>query len=562
MERRVILAITVMLGILILPSILWPPKKQANRLSGGLADSGYAVREPSSTSPNAPAPTATAPSAQPPNRPSAETVWVSSPSYRYGFSTNGGTLVAAELLDYQSFAKGDSSRRVQLIPQGSAALAHVLTNGNQSLSLADIRLTPSARSLRVGESGATLSFSGSVNGEPVSLDYRFTPDAYLFTVNGRVGGLEGSGAVLRLGLGDGLRSVEADSVDNFRNYALVTKATKTEKKSFASLKQGDSAVINGPFEWVGIKSKYFFLAATAFEEGDPPFGGAVMTGLSWTPAETKSLFGSRTSLIGTRAAVTVTLPVPPSGQFHYSVYAGPLEYKRLARLGHDLDDANPYGGFLRGLIQPVSVFVVNVLLWMHNNLHLAYGWVLILFGVLIRLLLWPLNQRAMASQLRMQAAQPLLQEVQNKYKNEPQKLQQEMMRLYKEYKINPVGGCLPMLLPMPVLFALFFVFGNTIEFRGVPFLWLPDLSRADPIFILPLLLGLSMYFLSKVGQKGLPPNPQAKTMLYVMPVMMTFIFLRLASGLNLYYSIQNLISVPQQYWLAQKRLREQGKPAK
>jgi YidC/Oxa1 family membrane protein insertase len=113
-----------------------------------------------------------------------------------------------------------------------------------------------------------------------------------------------------------------------------------------------------------------------------------------------------------------------------------------------------------------------------------------------------------------------------------------------------------MLLPMPVLLALFFVFANTIEFRGVPFLWLPDLSRHDPFYIIPVAMGLTMFGLSKVGQIGVPPNPQTKMMLYFMPIMMTVLFLNFASGLNLYYAAQNLFSIPQQYMIAKRRLRE------
>ncbi|HMG19073.1 MAG TPA: YidC/Oxa1 family membrane protein insertase, partial [Gemmatimonadales bacterium] len=143
-----------------------------------------------------------------------------------------------------------------------------------------------------------------------------------------------------------------------------------------------------------------------------------------------------------------------------------------------------------------------------------------------------------------------------KHKKDPERLQREMLRIYKEHKVNPFGGCLPMLLPMPVLLALFFVFANTIEFRGVPFLWLPDLSRHDPLFVIPVVMGLSMFGLSKVGQMGMPPNPQMKMMLYFMPVMMTVLFLNFASGLNLYYAAQNIFSIPQQYLIAKRRLRE------
>jgi YidC/Oxa1 family membrane protein insertase len=114
-------------------------------------------------------------------------------------------------------------------------------------------------------------------------------------------------------------------------------------------------------------------------------------------------------------------------------------------------------------------------------------------------------------------------------------------------------GCLPMLLPMPVLYALYFVFQNTIEFRGVPFLWLPDLSMRDPYYITPLLMGLSMYVMSWIGLRAAPPNPQAKVMSYMMPVMLTVLFLNLASGLNLYYAVQNIAALPQQWLLARER---------
>jgi YidC/Oxa1 family membrane protein insertase len=106
---------------------------------------------------------------------------------------------------------------------------------------------------------------------------------------------------------------------------------------------------------------------------------------------------------------------------------------------------------------------------------------------------------------------------------------------------------------MPVLFALFFVFQNTIELRGASFAWLPDLSRPDPLYIIPVIMGLSMFGLSKVGQMNMPPNPQAKMMLYIMPVMMTFLFLNFASGLNLYYAVSNIASIPQQWILARER---------
>ena len=196
----------------------------------------------------------------------------------------------------------------------------------------------------------------------------------------------------------------------------------------------------------------------------------------------------------------------------------------------------------------------------HWDLHLAYGLVLVFFGIMVRVLLWPLNQKAMRANMQLQAVQPLMKDLQERHKNDPQKLQQEMFKLYKEYNVNPLGGCWPMLLPMPVLFALFFVFQNTIELRGQSFLWLPDLARPDPLYIIPVVMGLSMYGLSKVGQIGMEPNPQMKMMLYIMPVMMTFLFLNFASGLNLYYAVSNIASIPQQWILMRERLKKNAAP--
>jgi YidC/Oxa1 family membrane protein insertase len=542
-ERRVILAIVLMLIVAIAPSLIWPPKKTAGR-ADGRTDS-----TPTPPPVTEPTPAPVRPSGRPAVRPSvepADTIWVTSSLYRLGFSTSGAQLVAAQLLQYHSFAPGDSAQYVQLVPPGRPFLAHrlVATGGGDTVSLADWTFRPSAPALDV-RTGSTLRFEAERGGARVAIEYRFLPDEYRFDVRGTVAGLGGSGAVLVIGLADALRSVEADTLDDYRHYAVVTKASKTERTDFSSLDPGERMVLDGPFEWVGVKSKYFLTAALTLEEGHPRFGGAIAVG------------GPRTGKAATRADIALTLAVPPGGGFTYQVYLGPLEYRRLASVGHSLDDANPYGwSFFRTLIQPVSVFVVNILLWMHESLNLAYGWVLILFGVVVRLLLWPLNQKAMESGIRMQAVAPVIKEIQDRYKADPERLQREMLRVYKEHKVNPFGGCLPMLIPMPVLLALFFVFANTIEFRGVPFLWLPDLSRHDPYYIIPVLMGLSMFVLSKVGQIGVPPNPQTKMMLYFMPIFMTVLFLNFASGLNLYYAAQNLFSIPQQYLIAKRRLRE------
>jgi YidC/Oxa1 family membrane protein insertase len=136
-----------------------------------------------------------------------------------------------------------------------------------------------------------------------------------------------------------------------------------------------------------------------------------------------------------------------------------------------------------------------------------------------------------------------------------------MMKLYKDHGFNPLAGCLPMLLPWPVLITLFFVFRNTIQLRGESFLWLPNLAAADPLYILPVLMGLSMFLLQFITVRSMPePNPQMKMMMWIMPIMMVAIFFRFASGLNLYYATSNLATIPQQWLIAKERkqLKDKG----
>jgi len=549
MDRRLLLAIALMLGVALVPSLLWPPARPASPT--GAADSVRpappAVENAAPAAvPTVPEPRTTAPSVQAPPAPGdtapERVVVVESDLYRYEFSTRGGRLRSATLREYRAFAPTDSGP-AQLLPPDSRLLAYAFVVGRDTLDFTASQLEPEFESVTVGSGGATLAWTGRLGSRDVRLVYRFRPDQYLFDVEGEIGG--GQEGILLLGLGPRLRAIDADTVADIRSYGVVTKANRTERLDFRSLDPGEVRTLAGPFEWVAIKSKYFLQAVMVMDETAPRLGGALAVG------------GPAPGRYETDVTVVTSLPVP-NGRFSHSVYVGPQEFRRLARIGHDLEDVNPYGWIFRPIIRPFANFIVRILLWMHETLSLSYGWVLILFGILVRVLLWPLNQKAMRSSTAMQAIQPELKALQERYKKDPQKLQQEMMRLYKEHGVNPLGGCVPLLIPMPVLFALFFVFANTIEFRGVSFLWLPDLSRADPFYIIPLFMGVSMFALSWLGQRGLPPNPQTKMMMYVMPVMFTFLFLNFSSGLNLYYAVSNVASLPQQWLISRERRKRLG----
>lgn len=574
MDRRTLLAIALLIVVLVVPSLLFPPSRHAPAAAGAdslaAAGSTAVASSPESTAavaaqaqsaaarpPQAPAPvpqvtksavsparTASLPQTAPDTTAPARTVTVASDLYRYRFSTRGARLIGARLMRYQSFAPGDSGA-AEIVPKDADFLTYAAVVGNDTVSFANWTFEPDHDSVSARTGPAELHWVARRGGVEVRLTYRFEPDRYLFHVSGEIHGLGGEQLVL-VNFGPRLRSIDADTTADIRAYGVVTKAQKTENLGFHSVSPGERHTLEGPFDWIAIKSKYFLGAILTIDEGEAKLGGAVAVG------------GERSGKYETRVQVTASLPAP-NGKFEHAVYMGPQEYRVLARIGHDFEDVNPYGWIFRPIIRPVAQFIVQILLWMHENLKIAYGWVLILFGLAVRIVLWPLNQKAMRSSMAMQAIQPEVKALQDRHKQDPQKLQQEMVKLYKEHGVNPVGGCLPMLIPMPVLFALFFVFANTIEFRGVSFLWLPDLSRADPYYIVPLVMGISMFAVSKIGQIGIPPNPQAKTMLYVMPPVFTLMFLRFSAGLNLYYAVSNIASIPQQWMIAQERQRRLGK---
>ena len=480
-----------------------------------------------------------------------DTIVVRSALYEYRFSTIGARLVGARFLRYRSMHPADTvggeKAPLDLIRPGESLLDSRMVFGADSAQFNATGFTANATTLDVSNGPATLTMSGVVAGRPVSIDYTFAADDYHIDIAGRMDNVGANGATLVTGLGNGFRDTESNIPENHRESGIVTKLDDTDLTRFNSLDPLQTRVLSGPFEWVAVKSKYFVVGYFAYDttrtDGIPgKIGGVIATAADTMPEKP------------VRARTAVTLPVGSDGTWNATAYIGPMEYDRLTAMGREFDDVNPYGwpGF-RTVIRPFAVAIRAVFVWMHQSLGLHYGLAIVLFGVLVRLLLWPLNQKAMRSMTAMQAIQPQLQAIQAKHKEDPARLQQEMLKLYRENKVNPFGGCWPMLIPYPFLVAVFFVLQNTIELRGVSFLWMPDLSRADPLFIIPIFMALSMFALSKISQMGMPPNPQAKMMTYVMPVVFGVLFFSFASGLNLYYAVQNVAALPQQWLIMKER---------
>jgi YidC/Oxa1 family membrane protein insertase len=479
-----------------------------------------------------------------------ETTVVATPKVVYGFANVGAAPVSAVMTGYRSLVPGASAdRRVELARRGVPLVRYQLVVPGDTIDLSRVPFTARRAS---ASPLAPVTFEAETPAGRVTITYSFRPDtikanAYMLDVNGRVDGVGSRGALL-VELPGGLASEEADSVENHRHLAIAYKPQRDDARgiAFSKLDAGELQTVPGPLTWVVSKNKYFLLGLlTPVRDSAGAF------------SELRAVGGPRTTKEATNATA-VAVETLRDGAFNFEMYTGPQEWRRLLAVGRDFENANPYGGWFQNVVQPFATIVMQVLLWMHESFKLSYGWVLVVFGIVIRIALWPLNQRAMRAQIKMQRIQPQLQAVQERHKGDPQKAQQEMMKVYAEHGMSPlstVSGCLPVLLPWPILATLFFVFQNTIEFRGVPFLWLPDISLKDPYYILPLLMAASMFLLSWIGMRNMPPNPQAKLMAYAMPVMFIFIFLNFAAGLNLYYTVQNIAALPQQWLIANERAK-------
>ena len=547
MDRRFFLALFLSLIVIAVTQLLFPPakptpgKNPAARTASSSTASSTTQARSESVAPSRIAP-AIASTAVDTMHSTAETTVVQTAKAIYSFTNLGAAPAAVTIRDYKIRSTG---KFVDLGIPGAALLSYRILAPSDTIELSRVPFVLSRRAMNGAE---ILTYAATVRGHNVSIAYTIPTDtasSYVMHVTGQVTG-EASPAYLITELPKTLRPTEADTVGDHRSLAYSFKPQRDRAGSvlFGSLDPGEKKLVAGPLNWVALKNKYFVFGVLAPTDG-LQFSEVSLTG------------GARTSKVATTASAAVVDEIR-DGTFAFDVYSGPQESERLQRMGRDFDHVNPYGWrFLQGVVHPIASKVIQALLWMHNRLNLSYGWVLIILGVLVRLALWPLNQSTMRSSLKMQELQPKLTAAQKKYKD-PVQQREAIMKVYHDAGVSPFAGltgCLPALLPMPILFALFFVFQNTIEFRGVPFLWLHDISVKDPLYILPLLMGASMYVLSWIGMRTAPPNPQAKMMGYMFPLMMTVVLLNMASGLNLYYTAQNIAALPQQWMLARERAK-------
>lgn len=339
-------------------------------------------------------------------------------------------------------------------------------------------------------------------------------------------------------------SVEEASFSETNVYVDNTRSSFNADDADERLRE----TVQGETDWVSINNKYFLSALIARDEfkGTGAYVEGIMKPL---PNE-----GQREMY---EAGIMVKYRGNAKEVSHFRVYIGPMDYERLQAQHEGLEQILSLGWEF--IVRPFSEYFVMPLFTFLHRFIPNYGLVIIIFSIIVKLLLYPLTKTSMKSMQRMQKLQPLITEMREKYKDDQQKQNVEIMKMYKEYGVNPAGGCLPMALQMPILFALFTIFRSTIELRHEPFmLWINDLSAPDILIDLPtkipvigmsfvsglaLLMAATMFIQQKMSVK----DPRQKSMVYVMPLMFWFLFNSFPSGLNLYYFMFNILSIGQQY---------------
>ena len=475
--------------------------------------------------------------------------------YTAEISTHGGLLRKWELRKYLTWDKIP----VQLVDfnkGGDFSLLFTSSDGKliDTKNLYFAADFPAWKTVTLnGDSSFTVDLVLRVDeGRSITKRYTFTNGKYSFDTEFLFKGMDQviSNYEYQIVWENGLRYAEHNSVDE-SSFAMAYVYSGGELAEVDASKVGEPVRrdINGTTDWVSTRNKYFALVMLP-EPGKCQ--GAYVEGSRMLEPDK-----------GDKETYALALKMPLKGAAletaKVTVYMGPLEYDIIRSYGRHLDGMMNLGA--AWIIRPISEYVMIPLFNLLRYLIPNFGVVIIVFSILIKIALHPLTKTSMSSMKKMQALTPLMNEVREKYKDDPQKMNQAVMNLYKEYGVNPAAGCLPLLLQMPILFALYAVFRSSIELRQASFFgWITDLSIPDTIvklpFAIPLFgitdisgLALAMGITMFVQQKMTVTDPRQKAMVWMMPILMTLMFNGLPSGLNLYYFVFNLLSIGQQMWI-------------
>jgi len=499
-----------------------------------------------------PAPTAAGTAAAPaavPNAPlvATEQVTITTDVVKATFDTVGGSLVRLELLKHTD--QNDTSRNVLLFDQSPKRLYLAQTGLITSQAgvqlpnhLTAMKVLTSERTLAAGAAQIELKLeSPAIDGRRLVKTYTFKRGDYVVGVKHEVFN-EGSAPVspqlyLQLARDGNPPEGESSFYFTFTGPAVYTDASKFTKVDFKDIDKGkashDKAADNG---WVAMVQHYFASAWLLPEKVQREF-------------RTAKVADNHFSI----AMVVPLGEVAPgaSKAFESRLFAGPQEEHKLAALSPGLELVKDYGWF---------TVLAKPLFWLLDKLNSMlgnWGWAIVALVFLLKAAFYWLNASAYKSMAKMKAINPRVMEMRERLKDKPQQMQQEMMRMYREEKVNPLGGCLPIVAQMPFFIALYWVLLSSVEMRQAPWIgWITDLAVKDPWFILPLLMTASS--LLQTWLNPTPPDPLQAKLMWIMPLAFSFMFFFFPAGLVLYWLTNNILSIAQQ-WFINKRLGVLGK---
>jgi YidC/Oxa1 family membrane protein insertase len=494
-----------------------------------------------------------------------EFVTVEAELYKMRFTNKGAKLISCKLKSNGRYLKDDELELLSDYAKPRPGFRFWTVDGPIETNLLSFTLESGSNTndslifLKPGQQRDLVFTALLGDGRSISVVYSFNGDTYAFIVsiegNG-LGGLWGRdyGEVYWQG---GLKYTESDiegdkpsqsmGVAGEDYYSMAYTYFSGNELEDLKINKKENEIIgplSGQTLWGSVRTKYFMAALIPV---NVPAIGCWMESIIDTTVDK----AHQPNNLGVR----LRLPLNSSGVpvSAIKVYIGPIDYDILGDVEPSLRLTMNWGW---AIIAPFSKAVLWSLQKMHSFIP-NFGICIILFSILIKIIVWPLTRKSYRSMAAMQQLQPKMKELREKYKSDPQRLQKETMKLYKEEKVNPMGGCLPMLIQMPLLYALFIIFRATIQFRNAPFVfWITDLSKPDVIFhlpftvpmygahvaLLPILMGISTFFQSKTTMT----DPNQKMMLYIMPIFMTVIFNQFPSGLTLYYTLFNVLTLVQQ----------------
>jgi YidC/Oxa1 family membrane protein insertase len=476
---------------------------------------------------------------------SEEEIKVDTPLYQAVFTNKGATIKSFKLKKYKTTIKPDSPL-VDLINITDNSTDFLSVNFNEGGAVTGgnaVFYSASQESIKVdeGASPRDLTFTCPMtNGVSIAQTFRFYPDKY--TIDLYITLINNSGTPVSGNIRTSLKNMLPEVKKGYSSFtgASLLLNNGLEQIKYTKMKK-EGKTLTGQIGWVAYESGYFISSIIPEDIKEGGFYGlTTQTGI----------------ISATYISPTIFLNPSVRTDSRFTLYFGPKEQGSLKSVGNKLEKAINFGWF-DIIAKPLHYLLCFFYKYVHN-----YGVSIILLTILIKILFWPLTHKSYVSMKEMQKIQPLMAKIRDRYKDDREQMQREMMNLYKTYKVNPMGGCLPMLIQIPVFFALYRILGSSIELRQAPFmLWITDLSAPDRLFnfpfsipfmsppygipVLTLLMGASMYLQQKMSPP--PGDPAQAKMMMFLPILFTVMFINFQSGLVLYWLVNNVISIGQQY---------------